>query len=690
MKKLMIATAVAAVGLSAVADVYNVKFAAKTPVDAVNKKGEATTSLKSITIQGLWDTANDNYLFWSVNGKEYKALKNATLALVSEGKFVKNDVLNNTQVAEEYELLWGENGWGDDVTKLEGAFVASGLTKNKVAKDGTVTLTSMSGNFAGQQDGKPAYGTWTLSKNAKATKDGLLAGLPKQLADVDPSEFGEKYANLKAWKDSMNGANETEDTLEATESALAKTEGKLKGMEAALDKAVGDIMDLSGALNDKQNELDATKSELENVQETLEAIKEVVKSLHNDDLSETVSTYLDRQLKSQTKLNKEATDDLADFNEKVLPIADIDQLIKEAQDALTASNNVCVELTNTYNEAYAAYRKQKAVCDDMKALLDEKADIKESEYYKKNYLDPIAKAEKALYDYTNKTWKVVLNDASNTVASAEAALAKATTDKSAAETALSEAIEALADAEAELEAFAEEVPVLPTFEEYLAADSKRKDNLDNRVAWMKACIDILKKATSDNQADRDALVAKVAAAVKAVNDAKDAVAVATDKRETAEDDLAAAKEALAAAEEGYEEGLTKLLKDLKDLEEKRDTFLATKLPSPDEYEEAVAEKDRLMDEKDAANRAMKNEKGYLFAEQNLKDVKKLFDKQYTITYVVAEEEYTTVKVNPLKDPEIYETARTAYIEQMNKIIESSAKMIEMLQKVVDQIAEVTK
>ena len=112
MKKLMLAASAAALSAVTLADVYSVKFTAKTPVDVANTKGQTTTSMKSIVVQGLWDVEAGKYVFWTQNGKVYAPIKNATFALVQQYGFLTKDVEDKAKVAEEYELLWGRKRLG--------------------------------------------------------------------------------------------------------------------------------------------------------------------------------------------------------------------------------------------------------------------------------------------------------------------------------------------------------------------------------------------------------------------------------------------------------------------------------------------------------------------------------------------------------------------------------------------------
>lgn len=329
MKKLMIATAVAAVGLSAVADVYNVKFTATTTVAASKKvKGEAKDYLKkgSVVVNGLYDTNTDKYYFWTGSGAKMVPVQNAIFE--AQNGVDMDSCVNGKNVALNAGFYVGEEN------ELGTAFVAAGL--GKVLTVGGQDLNSASGSFAGKYEGNPAYGTWAWSKNASATKKGVevyIADLLKK-TEYTLEAFGNKSAELK---------NKLDAWREVAADAVANAEQVKKDLE--------EIAGLKADLADKTlnvEELENTKLELENAYGVLEKD-------WNDQkvqIAEQDKTIADQ--KEQLDMIDGALDKLATADRSVVKL--LNEYLAEVKDNAQAEADQATALTNTLAMSIADWK----------------------------------------------------------------------------------------------------------------------------------------------------------------------------------------------------------------------------------------------------------------------------------------------------------------------------------------------
>ena len=337
MKKLMIATAVAAAGFSSVlAGVYNIKFTATTTVDASKKvKGELVNYLKkgSVVVDGLFDDATGKYYFWTGTGAKMVPLANAVLT--SENAKDMDSAINGKNAALNMTLFVGGEG------KLESCFVAAGL--GKVATVGGDDLVSASGSFGGAWLGAPAYGTWKYSKNASATKD-LEAYLKKTSKNtLDLTAWGDNSA-LKEKLDSWR-----EVAAQAVENAVTVKEQleEIKGLVEELADAKLNVKELEqtkldlenqygwlenewnnqkGVIADKDAELEAIKSELASSNAVLATLGGAFESLSKNpglgSMGNLLTDYLNETVVEQGRKAAEAKAEIDRLNQQTNWYAD--------------------------------------------------------------------------------------------------------------------------------------------------------------------------------------------------------------------------------------------------------------------------------------------------------------------------------------------------------------------------------
>ncbi|MGN0826519.1 MAG: hypothetical protein ACI4QD_01130, partial [Kiritimatiellia bacterium] len=238
MKQLLLAAVAAAIGSAAFADVYNVKFTATTAVGATKKvSGQSVDYLKkgTVVVQGLYDDATQNYYFWKGTKKPYEALKDVVFEGANQAAAL-DDVVNGKNLTLNANLLWGNSE-----ESVDNAFVAAGM--GTAIASGKTDLANARGNFAGKIDGNPAYGSWSYSKNAAATKDlaGYLAKLGFTENDFDlqaNKTTSDKFNEWKAVaKDAVATKQELEELLGVTIPGLKDDIAGLESDKAALEEA---------------------------------------------------------------------------------------------------------------------------------------------------------------------------------------------------------------------------------------------------------------------------------------------------------------------------------------------------------------------------------------------------------------------------------------------------------------------
>ena len=342
MKKLMIATAVAAAGFSSVlADVYNIKFTATTTVDASKKvKGEQVNYLKkgSVVINGLYDNATGKYYFYTGKGAKMVPVQKAIFE-------AQNDVDMDSSInGKNVALNVGFYVDGD----LDTAFVAAGL--GKVLTVGGDDLNSASGSFGGKYMGKPAYGTWAFSKNATASKKGIEEYLKSQSKSNLTADSWEDNAEIKgkldAWRevaaDALKNAEEVKKQLQ-----------ELAGKDAIIAEK-----DATNADKDAQ----------------LELIDGAFDQLNNNETVKVLEDFL----KDEKAAQQGIADDAATLtNALTVAVADY----KAKKEAYEESKVVNAEYKAKLEEARAAYAAAQQAKADAIAYTNYLVSVKDKSYY---------------------------------------------------------------------------------------------------------------------------------------------------------------------------------------------------------------------------------------------------------------------------------------------------------------------
>lgn len=299
MKQLLLAAALAAIGSAAFADVYNVKFTATTAVGATKKvSGQPVDYFKkgTVVVQGLYDDATQNYYFWKGTKQPYEVLKDVVFEGANQAAAL-DDVVNGKNLTLNANLLWGNSE-----ESVDNAFVAAGMGTAIAAQQ--TTLASAKGNFAGKIDGNPAYGSWSYSKNAAATKDlaGYLAKLGFSENDFDLQANKNTTDKFNAWKAVAKGAvatkQELEELLGVTIPALQDDIASLEGDKAALEDQNAALENDKAALQDAIDNLIATIKTLNNSDTMAQALlsylqeqKVAMESVITSDPTEQLNSY---------------------------------------------------------------------------------------------------------------------------------------------------------------------------------------------------------------------------------------------------------------------------------------------------------------------------------------------------------------------------------------------------------------
>ena len=181
--KSMFMVAATAVGMVAVADVWDVKFTLKT---VQNDKRT------SVTIRGAWDdSVAGQYSFW--DNKTKAPLKNVEFATANAATY-----RSGKSQAINAQLVWG------DLDNPEGLLVAAGFGSEK----------SESGQVAGTFGGKPASGTWSIKRSTRN-----FAALNKASGTVDTAG---NLAAKKAAQEFLANAQNAAEVIKQGEEASAK------------------------------------------------------------------------------------------------------------------------------------------------------------------------------------------------------------------------------------------------------------------------------------------------------------------------------------------------------------------------------------------------------------------------------------------------------------------------------------
>ena len=199
--KSIVLTAVAAAGMVANAEVWDIKFSLKT-VDN-NKK-------TSVKIVGAYDDSTaGKYSFWYNKGAALKNVEFATDNVTSYGRSNK---------AQNAQLVWG------DVSSPDGILIAGGFGSAR----------STSGQVAGMLGGIPASGTWTMKRSTKS-----FDALAKQAADVAANLAQE--AAVKAYLDGAKSAAEVMAGKADTDAKIAELTADAEKTAAELATAKADV-----------------------------------------------------------------------------------------------------------------------------------------------------------------------------------------------------------------------------------------------------------------------------------------------------------------------------------------------------------------------------------------------------------------------------------------------------------------
>lgn len=373
MKKLMIATAAAAVGLSAVADVYNVKFTATTTVAASKKvKGEVKDYLKkgSVVVNGLYDTDTAKYYFWTGSGAKMVPVQNAIFE--SQNEVDMDSKVNGKNVALNAGFYAGKEG------ELETAFIAAGL--GKVLTVGGTDLNSASGSFAGKYEGNPAYGTWAYSKNASATKKGVevyIADLLKK-TEYTLEAFGDKSAELKdkldAWREVAADAVKNAVDVKNQLAEIAGLKSELADKTLNVKELENNYGVLEKEWNDQKVQIAEQEQTIADQKNQLNLIDGAFAQLNDNETVKVLEAYLEDVRDAQAGIAKDAADLIANLETAV---ADY-KAKKEAHEASRVVNAEYLEKRDAADEFQKAAKK--AVADAI-AYTNYLVSVKEKSYY---------------------------------------------------------------------------------------------------------------------------------------------------------------------------------------------------------------------------------------------------------------------------------------------------------------------
>ena len=296
MKQLLLAAVAATIGSAAFADVYNVKFTATTAVGATKKvSGQPVDYFKkgTVVVQGLYDDATQNYYFWKGSKKPYEVLKDVVFEGANQAAAL-DDVVNGKNLTLNANLLWGNSE-----ESVDNAFVAAGM--GTAIASGKTELANAKGNFAGKIDGNPAYGSWSYSKNAAATKDlaGYLAKLGFTENDFDlqaNKTTSDKFNEWKAVaKDAVATKQELEELLGVTIPGLKDDIAGLESDKAALEEANAGLQESIDSLVNGIKQLDNADAMAQALTSYLQEQKAAMESVIASDPTELLNSYEDHK-----------------------------------------------------------------------------------------------------------------------------------------------------------------------------------------------------------------------------------------------------------------------------------------------------------------------------------------------------------------------------------------------------------
>ena len=331
--KSIVLTAVAAAGLVANAEVWDIKFSLKTVGN--NKK-------TSVKIVGAYDDSTaGKYSFWYDKGAALKNVEFATDNVTSYGRSNK---------AQNAQLVWG------DVSSPDGILIAGGFGSAR----------STSGQVAGVLDGVPASGTWTMKRSSK-TFDALAkfqadtTANKEQEAKVaafrkDASSFTKELAQLRenAEASAAEIADLEQQVADATK-AKADAETAKKAAEATAKDAADKVAAAEAAATAAQADAAAAAAATNELQKALADLVAATNSL-----TDAVS-YLNDVTNNEGLVNRIIDGYRADvtnyINLSVLKSAQAkaDKLDKNVTNAMNTVSNELAVAEKDYNEAKDRY-----------------------------------------------------------------------------------------------------------------------------------------------------------------------------------------------------------------------------------------------------------------------------------------------------------------------------------------------
>ena len=401
----MVAASAAALSAAVFADVYNVKFTASALVDAAGKS--ATRKVKgveeeyykktTVTVTGVYDDSGDGkYYFWTGSGKNLEPVTNAVFEITNDTEMDTKPTAAGKAV--NVGLYIGQSA------NLTSYFVSGGIgkgVKNKVSGDFTADLVSASGSFGGTWYGFPAYGSWSFSKNATATKNGIAAYVATQgkAAGVTTASWTGTSDIGTTLDDLRKAAGEEADTV----SAMIKQIAALTGTDEALVKAKAELLA-------KDDEIATLKENLETAATDKESALKEAAAKAADDLQAAldaakVAADADKEsaLKEAAKEAKAALEDAlaaaADDKENALADAAkeakaaLEDALKEADEKAQANLGATLAELKALDDKEALDGVIETISDYLKRVLFEQDAQKEKADKK------IADADKAIADY---------------------------------------------------------------------------------------------------------------------------------------------------------------------------------------------------------------------------------------------------------------------------------------------------
>ena len=384
--KSIVLTAVAAAGMVANAEVWDIKFSLKTVGN--NKK-------TSVKIVGAYDDSTaGKYSFWYNKGA---ALKNVEFATENEKDYGRSNKAKNAQ------LVWG------DVSSPDGILIAGGFGSAR----------STSGQVAGVLDGVPASGTWTMKRSTKS-----FDALAKQAADVAANLAQE--AAVKAYLDGakkaaeiISGKSDTDAEIADLKAEAEKTAAELATAKADVEAAKAQVAAAEADAKAAADKVAAAESEAAKAKDDAAAAAEANKTLEDAiaELTTKTNVLTEAVAKLTNATNNEGLIQRTIDGYKTDVKTYIGYTI-DKYDTAEAFDTLEPNVTNAVNKIAKLFD---ATTNELAKLDTEKFNVTAMKEYKDDtvsYATNLA-AEVALYDnYTNEQWRTQQLQANSTYVTA--------------------------------------------------------------------------------------------------------------------------------------------------------------------------------------------------------------------------------------------------------------------------------